>query len=94
MTETNRTNTDFSFEIVEHIVTLGTYQTGWSKEVNLVAWNKANPKVDVRDWSADHTKMSRGITLTEAEAEKMAQAIGQRMLDRQRDSKVQDAFER
>ena len=41
----------------------------WTKEVNIVSWNGRQPKIDIREWSEDHTRMSKGITLTDAEAE-------------------------
>ncbi|MCR5097842.1 MAG: NERD domain-containing protein [Lachnospiraceae bacterium] len=34
-----------------------------------VSWNGAEPKYDIRDWSPDHEKMGKGITLTDEEAE-------------------------
>ena len=54
-----------TFEIVKEIAALRpTNENGWTREVNLVSWNGADPKVDIRDWNEDHTKMSKGITLT------------------------------
>ena len=41
---------DFSFEIKEHLGILGTYSTGWKKELNLIEWNGSNAKLDIRDW--------------------------------------------
>lgn len=46
-----------------------------SKEINLVSWNGREPKVDIREWNEDHTRMSKGITLTDAEAEKVAMIL-------------------
>lgn len=60
--------TEIKFEIIEQIKKLSTNsKNGWSKELNLVAWNDAAPKYDLRNWSADHKKMGRGITLTKDE---------------------------
>ena len=53
-----------TFEIERHLGVLESFQTGWSKELNLVSWNGNPAKYDIRDWSPDHTKMSKGITLT------------------------------
>ena len=39
----------------------------WIKELNIVSWNGRLPKYDIRKWSPDHTKMSRGITLSQGE---------------------------
>lgn len=44
----------------------------WTKEVNIVSWNGRQPKIDIRDWNEDHTRMSKGITLTDTEAEALA----------------------
>jgi hypothetical protein len=46
-------------------------RNGWRKELNLVSWGGRAPKFDLRDWAPDHEKMSKGITFTEAEAEKL-----------------------
>lgn len=58
---------EISFDIVEHIGVITTYSTGWNKELNLVSWNGAGPKYDIREWSPDHAHMSRGVTLHEKE---------------------------
>ncbi len=60
--------TEIKFEIIEQIKKLSTNsKNGWSKELNLVSWNDAAPKYDLRNWSPDHKKMGRGITLTKDE---------------------------
>ena len=38
-----------------------------SKEFTLISWNERDPKYDIRDWSPDHTKMGKGVTLTKEE---------------------------
>jgi len=58
---------DVKFEIVEAIGVLSTASNGWKKELNRVSWNDSDPKMDIRSWSPDHTKMSKGITMTEQE---------------------------
>ena len=42
---------------------------GWRKELNLVSWNGATPKYDIREWAPGHEKMGKGITLTVEKAE-------------------------
>lgn len=60
--------TEIKFKIIEQIKKLSTNsKNGWSKELNLVSWNDAAPKYDLRNWSPDHKKMGRGITLTKDE---------------------------
>ena len=58
---------DIKFEIKETIVVLATSSKGWIKELNLISWNDKSPKYDIREWSPDHSKMGKGITLTEEE---------------------------
>ncbi len=94
MTERENNREEITFEIKEHIAVINTSETGWTREVNLVSWNGTNPKVDVREWDPDHKRMSRGITLTEAEAEKFARAIGQRMLEKQKAAQAKESHER
>ena len=94
MTERENNRDEITYEIKEHIAVLNTSETGWTREVNLVSWNGTNPKVDVREWDPDHKRMSRGITLTEAEAEKFAKAIGQRMLVKQKAAQAKESHER
>lgn len=57
----------FTFEILEQIEVLSTNKSGWNRELNIVSWNGNKAKYDLRDWSPDHTKMSKGITLTAEE---------------------------
>ncbi len=58
---------DIKYEIVQKIGVLSTSASGWAKELNLVSWNDRDPKYDLRDWSADHEKMGKGVTLTREE---------------------------
>ena len=62
---------DFSYEIVEHIAVLSTSKTGWTKELNLISWNGRSPKYDIREWSPEHEKMGKGITLNSDEAQEL-----------------------
>ncbi len=58
---------DIKYEIVKAIGVLSKSASGWSKELNLISWNDREPKFDLRDWSADHEKMGKGLTLTKEE---------------------------
>lgn len=58
---------DIKYDIVKEIGVLSENTKGWKKEINLISWNGATPKYDIRDWSPDHEKMGKGITLTENE---------------------------
>ena len=58
---------EIKYEIVQTIGILSTSASGWSKELNLISWNDRDPKYDLRDWSADHAKMGKGVTLSAEE---------------------------
>lgn len=58
---------DIVFEIEKNIGTLSENAKGWSRELNLVSWNNRDPKYDLRDWSPDHEKMGKGLTLSREE---------------------------
>ena len=58
---------EIKYEIVMQIGVLSQSGSGWAKELNLVSWNDRPPKYDIRDWSADHSQLGRGVTLTREE---------------------------
>ncbi len=58
---------ELKFEIINQIGTISTSTSGWSIELNRVSWNGNEPKYDLRSWSPDHTKMGKGITLTDSD---------------------------
>ena len=66
---------DIKFEIIEEIGVLSESSKGWRKELNLVSWNGAAAKYDIRDWAPEHEKMGKGITLTKEEAEKLKELL-------------------
>ncbi|WP_455264427.1 YdbC family protein [Phascolarctobacterium sp.] len=61
--------TEISFEIIETLGVLSTSTKGWTKELNLVSWNGREPKYDLREWSPEHDKMGKGVTLSKEELE-------------------------
>ncbi len=63
---------ELKFEITKELGVISENAKGWTKELNMVSWNENEPKFDIREWSPDHTRMSKGITLTE---EEMAQLV-------------------
>lgn len=60
---------ELKYDIVERLGVLSEDAKGWKKELNLVSWNERDPKYDLRSWNAEHTRMSKGITLTKEEVE-------------------------
>jgi len=58
---------EIKYEIVKKVGVLSKSASGWAKEVNLIRWNDRDAKYDIRDWSADGSKMGKGVTLTREE---------------------------
>jgi len=58
---------DITYEIVMQLGIISQSSSGWAKELNLIRWNDRPPKYDIRDWSADHSQMGRGVTLSREE---------------------------
>ena len=73
-----RRNNKVRYEVVERIGVLNRKKSGWTREVNVVAWNGNEPKVDIREWDPQHERMSRGVTLLEEEAEVLAKYLARR----------------
>ena len=69
MSEKTKTNESrqVTYNIHQHLGSLGISRNGWTKEINIVSWNEGRPLLDIRDWSPEHDKMSRGIGLNEEE---------------------------
>lgn len=69
-------NNSFSYEIKEHIATIGSYGDT-TKELNLVSYRGTPAKYDLRSWihEGDNVKMGKGITLNKEEMENLRQAI-------------------
>ena len=58
---------ELKFEITKSLGILSENAKGWTKELNMVSWNDHEPKYDIREWSPDHSRMGKGVTLTEEE---------------------------
>ncbi len=66
---------EVTFKIVESLGVISDASRGWKKELNLVSWNDRDAKLDIRDWSEDHQKMGKGITLTRDEGAKLKELL-------------------
>ncbi len=66
---------DIQSEIIHEIAVLGESSSGYTKEINLISWNGAKPKYDIRSWSPGREKCGKGITLTEEEAKRLLLAL-------------------
>ena len=62
-------------EIVRPLAVLSENERGYTKEINLVSWNRSEPKYDIRNWHPGRERCGKGITLTEAEAVVLMDAL-------------------
>ncbi len=69
---------DITFEITKELGVISENSKGWTRELNMVSWNGHDPKFDIRDWSPDHTRMSKGVSLTEEEMTKLVELFNAR----------------
>ena len=72
-----RAGGEFKFEIVKHFGVISESSRGWRKELNLVSFNDAAPKYDIRDWDPNHEKMGKGVTLNKEEAQALAALLNE-----------------
>ncbi len=66
---------EIKYEITENFGVLSESNKGWNKELNLVSWNDREPKYDIRDWSPDHEKMGKGVTLSKDELKELKKLL-------------------
>lgn len=64
---------EITFKITKELGVISETAKGWTRELNMVSWNDNEPKYDIRDWSPDHTRMSKGVGLTEEEMMKLVE---------------------
>ena len=67
---------NISYKIVRNITTIS-QRGNWALELNLVSWDGRPATFDLRKWNDDHTKMSKGISLTRDEVK----ALGKFLID-------------
>ena len=66
---------EIKYEITEHLGVISETARGWTREVNMISWNGREPTIDVRDWSPDHSKMSKGLTFTVDEIKELTKLV-------------------
>lgn len=82
---------DFNYEVKERIGIISVNdESGWTKELNVVSFNGRPAKFDVREWSPDHKKMSKGMTFTEEEMETIAALVADRYIKAREIDEVED----
>jgi len=66
---------DIKYEIKETLGELSESSRGWKKELNLISWNEKEAKYDIRDWSPEHEKMGKGVTLSKEDLIKLKELL-------------------
>ncbi len=66
---------DFSFSIEKEFGVISTSKAGWQTKLALVSWAGRDAKYDIRSWSPDSAKMSKGISLTKDELKALKELL-------------------
>ena len=66
---------EITYKITEEVGVISENSRGWTKELNLVSWNDREPKYDIREWSPEHDKMGKGVTLSKEEFDELIKII-------------------
>ena len=66
---------EIKFEIKETVGVIAESAKGWKKELNLISWNGKEAKYDLREWSPEHEKMGKGVTLSNDELKALKELL-------------------
>ncbi|NLK94537.1 MAG: hypothetical protein GX275_05005 [Clostridiales bacterium] len=66
---------DIKYEIKDTVGVIAESAKGWKKELNLISWNGKEVKYDLREWSPEHEKMGKGVTLTSEELRSLKELL-------------------
>ncbi len=66
---------NFSFNIEKEFGVLSTSKSGWQTKLTSVSWAGREAKYDLRSWSPDGAKMSKGISLTAEELKNLKEIL-------------------
>lgn len=60
-------NYESNYSLIKRVARLSP-QGYWGKELNIVSWRGRPPKIDIRSWTLDHSKLGKGVALSMEEA--------------------------
>lgn len=72
---------EVKYDIIKNLGVLSSGTKGWQKEINVIRWNERTPKIDIRDWSPEHARMGKGVTLTREELKQLKGILNALNLD-------------
>ena len=58
-----------------NLAVLSENDRGYTKEVNMVSWNGADAKLDIRNWHPGRARSGKGITLNQDETLALYEAL-------------------
>ncbi len=61
-----------TYKVAKQVGVLSEDTRGWRKELNMVSWNEAMPRLEIRCWSPDHSRMGKGLAFTREELATLA----------------------
>ena len=68
---------EFKYEIIKELGIISERKGGWSKQLNLISWNDAEPKYDIPDWAPNREKMGKGISLSASELQTLTDMLNE-----------------
>ena len=66
-----------TYTITKPLAVLSENDKGYTKEVNMISWNGADAKLDIRQWAPNRSKGLKGMTFTEDEGRKLMEVLVQ-----------------
>lgn len=70
------------FDLKEHLGVIFTTGNDWTRELNVIWWSdKEETFYDLRDWSPDHERMTRGVRLSKEGIEALVEAYEEEFLE-------------
>lgn len=73
---------NIKFEVRGDLGALTDFQT-WNKRVRLVSWNGGMKKIDVRTWNDETDQPAKGIALSDEEARRLYEILGEYFADKE-----------
>ena len=66
---------DIKYGIKETIGVIAESAKWWKNELKLISWNGKEVKYDLRQWSPEHEKMGKGVTLSNDELKALKELL-------------------
>ncbi len=56
---------EFKYDVIAELGDIRSPEDGkgWATRVKIISWNGGEPKVDIRQWKADNSRMGKGVSI-------------------------------